>query len=284
MTTPPLFRAQALQARAESELGTVRIGIAPSLRWLALTLVVAAALVFGWAALASFTRTLSLPGTLRPVGGLIVLRAGVHGHVLEVPTREGQALPDGGTVAVVDALDAPPGETPSPGAEGSPVAVTAPRPARVSALAARPGQPVTPSTVIAHLEPAAAAWQAELTAPAFALGALTDGRPLRLRLLDAAGSDPVWLDGRVVGVGREPQRAHDTPDASAAAAGPGATAVPAPPDAGAPPFYRVTVAIDGAAADLRSGLRVQAVLPLEQQRLLGWLFGAGRGRPGAPAG
>jgi hypothetical protein len=280
VSAPPLFRPEAVRARAESAFGPVRIGLPPPLRWLAAGVVVAAAMGLGWATLASFTRTLALPGTLQPVGGLIALRAGVHGSVLEVPAHEGQSLADGAIVVVVDTAGPSAG-----GATRVPVSVTAPQPVRISTLPARPGQPVAPSTVVAHLEPAVARWQAELTAPAFALGALADGRVLRLRLLDAAGSDPVWLDGRVSGVAREPQRAPIGAARAPSPAGPATSAsppLPAPPVAVAPPppFYRVTVVIDTHPADLRSGLRVQAVLPLEQRRMLDWLFGGDGAAPG----
>jgi hypothetical protein len=246
VTSPTLFRAEAVRARAESGFGPIRIGLAPPLRWLALALIVVSVLALGWAAVARHARTLALPGTLRPAGGLLLLHAGVSGRVSAIAAQEGQKLVAGAAVAVIERDD------PTTVEPERWVTRVAPAPTRVSALPVPPGAAVAPSTVLARLEPVPTGWVAELTAPAYALGALPDGLPLRLRLLDGAGSDPVWLDGRVRGVAREPQD--------------GAPA--------APPFYRVTVAVDvpargAAAADLRSGLRVEAVLPLAPRSLFG---------------
>ncbi|MEP7280568.1 MAG: HlyD family efflux transporter periplasmic adaptor subunit [Rubrivivax sp.] len=261
---PPLFRAEAMQARAQAGLGPIRIASSLPLRWIAAGLVVAAALVWTWLTLGSFTRTLALSGTVQPASGVQVLRAGVHATVLALPARDGEVLSAGAPLAVLGDIDGTGG--------GERRTVAAPEGGRVSAILARPGARVTPSSVLAHLEPVAARWHAELAVPAFALGALPDGLALRLRLLDASGPDPVWLAGHVRGAAREP-----IADGAATAASP-STSPPASPPAS--PHYRVTVAIDddpGAAVParaLRSGLRVQVVLPLERRRLIGWLFGA----------
>ncbi|MEO7243997.1 MAG: HlyD family efflux transporter periplasmic adaptor subunit [Rubrivivax sp.] len=266
---PPLFRAESMQACAQAGLGPIRISSSLPLRWIAAGLVVAAALVWTWLTLASFTRTLALSGTVQPASGVQVLRAGAHATVLALLARDGEVLSAGAPVAVLGDID-------GGGGGGVRRTVSAPEGGRVSAVLARPGARVTPSSVLAHLEPVAARWHAELAVPAFALGALPDGLALRLRLLDASGPDPVWLAGHVRGAAREP-----IADGAATAASPStspSTSPPASPPAS--PHYRVTVTLDdgaGAAVParaLRSGLRVQAVLPLERRRLVGWLFGA----------
>jgi hypothetical protein len=251
----PLFRPEALNARSQAALGPVRLAASRSLTLWTVGLVAATFALLAWLAGSGLTRTLALPGTLQPTDGPLRLHAAADGTVVQVAVREGETLPAGAPVVVVE--DA-----------GRRQVVATPAAMRVSALVVRPGQPVTTGAEVARLEPVDARWQAELTAPAVALEALPVGRPIRLRLLDGAGGDATWLDGTVTGVAREPL------------ASPPAAVDAVPPE----PHYRVTVGIapasaaDPASTPLRSGLRVQAVLPLGRRRLLDWMFGA----PGQP--
>ena len=145
--------------------------------------------------------------------------------------------------------------------------VQAPADGVLTALHASPGQPVSAGAVLATLTPAGSQLQAQLFAPSSAVGFLSAGQVVRLRVRAYPSAKFGSLEGRLLSVDQAPV----DPMASAWQQG----------ETGASPSgrYRVLVslpALDGppGAAGRRpllAGMDVDADVLLERRRLVEWL-------------
>ena len=144
--------------------------------------------------------------------------------------------------------------------------VRAPFDGVVSALAARPGQAVSPALPLATLVPADSRLQAHLYAPSSAVGFLRREQPVLLRY-EAFPYQKFGLQhGRIASVSLTPMSAQElTAQPWAAAA--------------REPMYRIAVALErqdmstsAGARALVPGMQLEADVPIERRRLGEWLF------------
>ena len=147
------------------------------------------------------------------------------------------------------------------------IVVRAPQDGTVTALAADPGQSVSPQAALASLVPAGARLQAHLYAPSSAVGFVRAAQTVRLRYeafpYQRFGHHP----GQVLQVSRTPLAPSELQ----------ALSLPVAPAEGQA-LFRITVALDTAATPpsealpLVPGMRLQADVLLERRRLIAWLF------------
>ena len=147
------------------------------------------------------------------------------------------------------------------------IVVRAPQDGTVTALAADPGQSVSPQAALASLVPAGARLQAHLYAPSSAVGFVRAAQTVRLRYeafpYQRFGHHP----GHVLQVSRTPLAPSELQ----------ALSLPVAPAEGQA-LFRITVALDTAATPpsealpLVPGMRLQADVLLERRRLIAWLF------------
>ncbi len=147
------------------------------------------------------------------------------------------------------------------------IVVRAPQDGTVTALAADPGQSVSPQAALASLVPAGARLQAHLYAPSSAVGFVRAAQTVRLRYeafpYQRFGHHP----GQVLQVSRTPLAPSELQ----------ALSLPVAPAEGQA-LFRITVALDPAATPpaealpLVPGMRLQADVLLERRRLIAWLF------------
>ncbi|WP_425256980.1 HlyD family secretion protein [Rubrivivax sp. RP6-9] len=147
------------------------------------------------------------------------------------------------------------------------IVVRAPQDGTVTALAADPGQSVSPQAALASLVPAGARLQAHLYAPSSAVGFVRAAQTVRLRYeafpYQRFGHHP----GQVLQVSRTPLAPSELQ----------ALSLPVAPAEGQA-LFRITVALDAAAVPpaealpLVPGMRLQADVLLERRRLIAWLF------------
>ncbi len=149
--------------------------------------------------------------------------------------------------------------------------VRAPQDGVLSAVLAEPGQSVSPASALASLVPAGATLQAHLYAPSSAVGFLRPDQPVRMRFEAFPYQKFGHVSGHVLQVSRTPLAG---PELAALSLAPAAAVA----GDGVQPLFRITVALDPAAADaagpmpLVAGMRMSADVLLERRRLVEWLF------------
>ncbi|HSI49649.1 MAG TPA: HlyD family efflux transporter periplasmic adaptor subunit [Ideonella sp.] len=131
------------------------------------------------------------------------------------------------------------------------------------------GQPVNADAALATLLPAGAKLQAQLYAPSSALGFVSVGQAVQLRLQAYPYQRYGWLNGQVMQVALAPVQAAELALLPLAAKQNGSSE----------PMYRITVALaaqamsaDGQARPLLPGMQLEADVLLERRRLAEWLF------------
>lgn len=95
MSPPALFRSEALAARDEQWLGTIRIAQPPARHLAAVGALAVIALVVGFAIGGSYTRRATVPGFLEPSAGSLRLSAPAVGLVVEARASEGARVAAG---------------------------------------------------------------------------------------------------------------------------------------------------------------------------------------------
>jgi membrane fusion protein len=94
-----LFRREAIEGRAASRLGPVRIHRTPASSLVAAVAAAFTLATIAFIALGEVTRKINAPGIAVPVGGLLSVSAAAAGEVTQILVKEGQALRLGQPVA-----------------------------------------------------------------------------------------------------------------------------------------------------------------------------------------
>lgn len=97
----PLFRPEALRARQDTALGTIRLAAPPHAGTVTVVALVIAAALVGYAVEGEVTRRARVVGVLAPVLGSLPLVAGAAGVLLERRVAEGQAVEAGEVLFVI---------------------------------------------------------------------------------------------------------------------------------------------------------------------------------------
>ena len=101
MGSPPLFRQEALEARATQWMGAIRLSrpighvVAAGLACVSVALIAAFA-IFG-----SYTRKATVGGSLQPIGGVLRMTTPVSGTLVDRRVVEGQAVAEGDVLFVL---------------------------------------------------------------------------------------------------------------------------------------------------------------------------------------
>jgi membrane fusion protein len=143
-------------------------------------------------------------------------------------------------------------------------AVVAPVSGRITALQVKPGQTITPQTVLMTIVPEHAVFEAELFVPTRAIGFVREGQPVYLRYQAFPYQRYGLYEGRIKTIAK----AILTPQEIV-------TAVPLPNE----PVYRVVVSLNqqqvqayGKQFELQSGMLLEADIVLDRRPIWQWLL------------
>ena len=266
----PLFRPEALDGQRQSWLGGIQLIRPLSLSLLTAFAVSVAALTVAYLFFGEYTRKAHFSGVLVPDLSAIRLVPPQAATVLEVHAREGQAVRQGDALFELSVDRA----TPSGDAQTAApqrIVIRAPQDGLLTALMVEPGQNVSPATLLASLMPPEARLQAQLVAPASAIGFLRPRQAVLLRYQAFPYQKFGHHPGQVLHVSRTPLPASELARLSLSNSATGVAA--------AEPLYRVTVALDpqpvsanGQALPLAAGMQLKADVLLDRRRLIEWLF------------
>lgn len=308
-----LFRTEALEGQRQSWLGSIRLIRPLPMLLLTAFVVSVAALTVAYLFLGEYTRKTTVSGVLVPDLSSIPLLSPQLATVFQTLAYEGQVIKEGEPLFVLSAdLATPSGDTPAAAQQRlsardssltapthkaleapennarQRIVIRAPQDGVLGAVMAEPGQHVSASTVLASLMPARARLQAQLYAPAHAIGFLREDQTVLLRYRALPHQKFGHHPGQVLHVSRTPLPAGEPPGPSLSAAdtGAGADAFGGRLDPGGP-LYRVTVALgeqavsaNGQALPLAAGMRLDADVMLDRRHLIEWLFEPVRGLAG----
>ncbi len=164
----------------------------------------------------------------------------------------------------------------------SQVILTAPVRGRISALALRPGDVITPDKTLLVLVPEGSTLEAHLFAPSKDIGFIRMGQEVALRLRAYPFQKFGHAKGRVQEISQAPLAANDLalplPAKSALPSGLSALIGPSPGSA-SDPVYRIKIRMDrqfvqaeGKQQPLQSGMQLEADIFLDRRTLLEWVF------------